>query len=78
MNLIIPEWSAPKNVRAFSTVRHGGVSESPYQGDDTGKNGLNFGMHVGDSPLAVKKTGRFYGKNYPLSLSGSIRFTGLR
>ena len=55
MNLIIPEWSAPKNVRAFSTVRHGGVSESPYQGDDTGKNGLNFGMHVGDSPLAVKK-----------------------
>ena len=55
MDLIIPEWNAPENIRAFSTVRYGGVSELPYQGDDSGKNGLNFGMHVGDSPVAVQK-----------------------
>lgn len=55
MNLIIPEWNAPENVRAFSTVRYGGYSESPFHGDDSGKNGLNFGMHVGDNPEAVLK-----------------------
>ncbi|WP_278541025.1 peptidoglycan editing factor PgeF [Oxalobacter formigenes] len=55
MNLIIPEWNAPKNVRAFSTVRYGGISKTPYQGGDSGKYGLNFGMHVGDSPLSVRK-----------------------
>ena len=67
MNLIIPEWNAPKNVRTFSTVRQGGVSESPYQGDDSGKNGLNFGMHVGDSPLAVQKNRARLRKELPSS-----------
>ncbi len=55
MNLIIPEWGAPKNIRAFSTVRYGGYSNTPYQGDVSGKNGLNFGMHVGDDPGKVRK-----------------------
>lgn len=65
MNLIIPDWNAPKNIRAFSTVRSGGVSQSPYQGDDSGKNGLDFGMHVGDSPLAVQKNRAILRKELP-------------
>ncbi len=65
MNLIIPEWNAPKNIRAFSTVRYGGVSQSPYQGDDSGENGLNFGMHVGDNPEAVKRNRALLKKELP-------------
>ncbi|TDO96466.1 peptidoglycan editing factor PgeF [Marinomonas balearica] len=34
-------WSGPKNVRAFTTTRRGGVSCPPYKG-------LNLGAHVGD------------------------------
>lgn len=66
MNLIIPDWDAPKNVRAFSTVRYGGVSESPYQGDNSGKNGLNVGMHVGDNPLSVQKNRAILKKALPV------------
>lgn len=54
MNLIIPEWPAPKNVKAFSTLRSGGVSKPPYGGAD-GSLGLNLGTHVGDDIEAVKK-----------------------
>ncbi len=43
---LIPEWPAPKNVRALQTTRHGGVSAAPYAS-------LNLGDHVGDEPLAV-------------------------
>ncbi|WVD61199.1 peptidoglycan editing factor PgeF [Orbus mooreae] len=39
---IFPNWSAPSNVRAFTTTRQGGVSAVPY-------NSLNLGSHVGDS-----------------------------
>lgn len=38
---LIPDWPAPKNVRAVFTTRQGGVSSPPW---DT----LNFGDHVGD------------------------------
>jgi YfiH family protein len=44
--LIEPDWPAPANVLAFSTTRHGGHSEHPYQS-------LNLGHHVGDSDSAV-------------------------
>lgn len=54
MHLIIPEWETPETVRTFSTVRYGGYSVTPYQGDDSGKNGLNFGTHVEDNPEAVQ------------------------
>ncbi len=43
---IVPDWPAPKNVRALQTTRHGGVSAAPYSS-------LNLGDHVGDEPLAV-------------------------
>lgn len=46
--LIVPNWPAPSNIRAFQTTRHGGVSAAPY---DT----LNLGEHVGDEPLTVAR-----------------------
>lgn len=46
--MIVPNWNAPKNVRAFATTRRGGVSQAHYQG-------LNLGMHVGDNPERVQR-----------------------
>ena len=43
---LIPDWPAPKNVKALQTTRNGGVSQAPY-------NSFNLGNHVGDTPLAV-------------------------
>ncbi len=45
---IVPDWPAPRNVKALQTTRHGGISAVPY---DT----LNLGMHVGDNPQAVAR-----------------------
>ncbi|TAN80258.1 MAG: peptidoglycan editing factor PgeF, partial [Gallionella sp.] len=45
---IIPDWPAPKQVRALQTTRQGGVSVAPYDS-------LNLGGHVGDNPLAVER-----------------------
>ncbi|RYY76741.1 MAG: peptidoglycan editing factor PgeF [Gammaproteobacteria bacterium] len=44
---IVPEWPAPKNVRACITTRAGGVSLAPYASN-------NFGTHVGDNLAAVE------------------------
>jgi len=44
-NWIIPDWPAPSNVKALTTVRQGGLSGGPYEG-------LNLADHVGD----VKET----------------------
>jgi len=43
---IIPEWPAPRSVRALCTTRPGGVSTGPFQS-------LNLGDHVGDEPDRV-------------------------
>ena len=43
---IVPDWPAPRGVRALVTTRNGGVSRSPYAS-------LNLGDHVGDDPAAV-------------------------
>jgi YfiH family protein len=45
---IEPDWPAPANVRAVSTLRCGGVSLKPF---DT----LNLATHVGDDSTAVKQ-----------------------
>jgi YfiH family protein len=46
--LIVPDWSAPAHVHAFTTSRFGGVS--------TGSAGsLNLADHVGDDPHAVAR-----------------------
>ncbi|KQA25404.1 polyphenol oxidase [Vibrio metoecus] len=45
--MIFPNWNAPKQVKAFSSTRHGGFfTRLLYQG-------LNLGMHVGDDPALV-------------------------
>jgi len=43
---IVPDWPAPRNVKALQTTRRGGVSLPPYDS-------LNLGDHVGDNPLLV-------------------------
>lgn len=43
---IVPEWSAPPNVRALCTTRAGGISVGAYAS-------LNLGDHVGDDAAAV-------------------------
>lgn len=45
-HFIRPEWSAPVNVKAISTLRTGGHSEGAY-------NSMNLGLHVGDKTEAV-------------------------
>lgn len=48
MNILTPDWPAPKNVRALQTTRIGGFSAAPY-------GSLNLGDHVGDAPLVVRR-----------------------
>lgn len=45
---IIPNWPAPRSVRALQTTRQGGVGAAPYDS-------LNLGSHVGDNPLTVAR-----------------------
>lgn len=40
-NYIIPNWSAPKNIHAYTTTRLGGISQPPY-------NSFNLSTNVGD------------------------------
>ncbi|MEH6550510.1 MAG: peptidoglycan editing factor PgeF [Pseudomonadales bacterium] len=47
LQLLEPNWPAPKQVVAFSTRRSGGVSQPPYDS-------LNLGDHVGDDDIAVR------------------------
>ncbi|MFC3022738.1 peptidoglycan editing factor PgeF [Vibrio zhugei] len=47
MHHIIPNWPAPKSIKAFSSTRVGGVSQGQYQG-------LNLGAHVGDNVTDVE------------------------
>lgn len=42
-NYIEPNWPAPKNVKAFTTKRTGGISKPPYES-------FNFSLHTGDDP----------------------------
>lgn len=51
IELLIPDWPAPTQVRACTTTRIGGISSSPY---DT----LNLASHVGDDPQAVAENRR--------------------
>lgn len=45
---IVPDWPAPKRVRALVTTRAGGTSRGPYAS-------LNLGAHVSDDPAAVER-----------------------
>ncbi|MGI9305890.1 MAG: peptidoglycan editing factor PgeF [Gammaproteobacteria bacterium] len=46
MNFILPQWNAPSSVRAFFTVRNGGVSDPPFAS-------FNLAANVGDEAGAV-------------------------
>ncbi|MGP8306953.1 peptidoglycan editing factor PgeF [Vibrio sp. YIC-376] len=48
MKIIVPNWPAPKNVKAFASTRVGGFSTGLYHG-------LNVGAHVGDDLSLVEK-----------------------
>lgn len=48
---IVPSWPAPARVRAYSTLRTGGVSRGGYAS-------LNLGAHVGDDPASVAENRR--------------------
>ena len=43
---IVPDWSGPANVTAFTTTRLGGVSQPPFDA-------MNLGLHVGDDEESV-------------------------
>jgi YfiH family protein len=47
INVITPNWPAAKNIKAFTTTRHGGVSQQAFAS-------LNLANHVGDDTEAVK------------------------
>lgn len=46
VDLILPSWPAPANVKAIQTTRNGGTSHAPYDS-------LNLGAHVEDNPIQV-------------------------
>lgn len=46
--ILQPDWPAPANIRAYSTSRQGGFSQTPF-------NEFNLGFHSGDDPISVKK-----------------------
>ena len=46
-SIILPNWPAPENVRAFITTRKGGFSTGPYVS-------MNLGDHVGDAAEHVE------------------------
>jgi len=48
IELLRPDWPAPKGVHAASTLRMGGISQAPF-------NELNLGSHVGDDLHAVEE-----------------------
>jgi len=50
-NFIVPDWPAPRRVRAASTLRTGGVSQAAYDS-------FNLAAHVGDHPSAVLENRR--------------------
>lgn len=48
LEVITPTWPAPKKIKAYSTTRHGGVSQGAFAS-------LNLGLTVGDDSEAVHR-----------------------
>ena len=57
---ITPEWPIPAGVRAFISTRAGGFSQVPYASN-------NFGLHVGDDPVAVERNRQQLGEQLGLT-----------
>ena len=49
---IIPDWPAPKNIKAVMTTRQGGFSQAPFDG-------MNLGDHVDDDLATVNKNRQY-------------------
>ena len=63
--VLTPNWTGlPKHVRAFSTLRSGGVSAGVY-GDAQGQKGLNLGDHVSDDLELVQTNRRLLNATLP-------------
>ncbi|MFZ7135618.1 peptidoglycan editing factor PgeF [Avibacterium avium] len=67
MDALKPNWAAPANIHAFTTLRQGGVSQAPYDS-------FNLGDHVGDDKNSVKTNRtllveQFYLPQFPLFLN---------
>lgn len=52
---LVPDWPVSAAVRAFVSVRQGGVSGGPFGEAGGAARGLNVGDHVGDDPVAVSE-----------------------
>jgi YfiH family protein len=50
---IVPDWPAPRGVRALITTRAGGISRGPWGVPPEGEGGMNLGFGSGDDPAAV-------------------------
>ena len=57
IDVVAPAWDGGLAVRAFTTLRSGGVSRAPYGAHD-GSAGLNLGVRTGDDPTAVAENRR--------------------
>ncbi|WP_342219767.1 peptidoglycan editing factor PgeF [Rickettsiella endosymbiont of Miltochrista miniata] len=62
LDLITPDWPAPHWVKAYTTTRTGGFSQTPY-------NSLNIAVHVGDNLDDVSKNRQLLQKNFHLKKS---------
>ena len=58
IDLIVPDWPAPSNVKAIQATRNGGFSVAPYSS-------LNLGAHVQDDALAVAKNRQLLNQYLP-------------
>ena len=52
MKTIVPNWTVPPHIQAFTTTREGGVSLPPFES-------FNLGDHVEDNKSAVKNDRTF-------------------
>ena len=57
---IVPDWPAPRNVRAFVTTRAGGVSSGEYAS-------MNLGTGSGDDPVSVERNRALLSEHLPLA-----------
>lgn len=58
VNQIIPSWVVPKQIKAFSTTREGGVSKPPFTS-------LNLGLNAGDNLEDVLQNRRIVRSSLP-------------
>ncbi|MEH6625116.1 MAG: peptidoglycan editing factor PgeF [Motiliproteus sp.] len=61
-SFLLPDWPAPDNVKALSTTRVGGCSESPYAS-------FNLGDHVGDDEQRVLANRQYLNKRLGAEVS---------